>query len=364
MGVVVVGVVVGVVVVVGWVVGILVAVGMEVGTAVVIETELDISTIDEVIRSDVSIRDVNDTLVLVGKSSVVDCDVEGLSVRIPTVVEIIADTMLVETSEVNGSIFENATVDSLLFIGTAIIVEEEEISSDLMTLGDKLASIEDDDISIEGKDMIDSLAFLSKSIVENVDADSIVVSTKRDVKTDDGSINKYVELITSTTSVEITLEVLTDVVSSIMTVVMLNDVSMTTDDTPCDDLKKYVDGVITRDIFKGVSTEADDTTCDDIKLVVLKVIVSFKVSVNEGCISSDEKMTIDGVVATVILKSVSMAADDISSVELTVIVGCIMIGKVEAAVETKSDIKDAESNDTFGKNVTMEIFPETDSIPF
>jgi hypothetical protein len=60
-------------------------------------------------------------------SSVVDCDVEGLSVRIPTVVEIIADTMLVETSEVNGSIFENATVDSLLFIGTAIIVEEEEI---------------------------------------------------------------------------------------------------------------------------------------------------------------------------------------------------------------------------------------------
>ena len=363
MGVVVVGVVVGVVVVVGWVVGILVAVGMEVGTAVVIETELDISTIDEVIRSDVSIRDVNDTPVLVGKSSVVDCDVEGLSVRIPTVVEIIADTMLVETSEVNGSIFENATVDSLLFIGTAIIVEEEEISSDLMTLCDKLASIEDDDISIEGKDMIDSLAFLSKSIVENVDV-SIVVSTERDVKTDDGSINKYVELITSTTSVEITLEVLTDVVSSIMTVVMLNDVSMTTDDTPCDDLKKYVDGVITRDIFKGVSTEADDTTCDDIKLVVLKVIVSFKVSVNEGCISSDEKMTIDGVVATVILKSVSMAADDISSVELTVIVGCIMIGKVEAAVETKSDIKDAESNDTLGKNVTMEIFPETDSIPF
>jgi hypothetical protein len=42
--------------------------------------------------------------VLVGKSSVVDCDVEVLSVRIPTVVEIIADTMLVETSEVNGSI--------------------------------------------------------------------------------------------------------------------------------------------------------------------------------------------------------------------------------------------------------------------
>lgn len=363
MGVVVVGVVVGVVVV-GSVVGILVAVGMEVGTAVVIETELDISTIDEVIRSDVSIRDVNDTPVLVGKSSIVDCDVEGLSVRIPTVVEIIADTMLVETSEVNGSIFENATVDSLLFIGTAIIVEEEEISSDLMTLCDKLASIEDDDISIEGKDVIDSLAFLSKSIVENVDADSIVVSTERDVKTDDGSINKYVELITSTTSVEITLEVLTDVVSSIMTVVMLNDVSMTTDDTPCDDLKKYVDGVITRDIFKGVSTEADDTTCDDIKLVVLKVIVSFKVSVNEGCISSDEKMTIDGVVTTVILKSVSMAADDISSVELTVIVGCIMIGKVEAAVETKSDIKDAESNDTLGKNVTMEIFPETDSFPF
>jgi hypothetical protein len=54
--------------------------------------------------------------------------------------------------------------------------------------------------------------------------------------------------------------------------------------------------------------------------------------VNEGCISSDEKMTIDGVVTTVILKSVSMAADDISGVELTVIVGCIMIGKVEAAV--------------------------------
>jgi hypothetical protein len=66
-----------------------------------------------------------------------------------------------------------------------------------MTLCDKLASIEDDDISIEGEDVIDSLAFLSKCIVENVDADSIVVSTERDVKTDDGSINKYVELITS-----------------------------------------------------------------------------------------------------------------------------------------------------------------------
>jgi hypothetical protein len=31
-----------------------------------------------------------------------------------------------------------------------------------MTLCDKLASIEDDDISIEGEDVIDSLAFLSK----------------------------------------------------------------------------------------------------------------------------------------------------------------------------------------------------------
>jgi hypothetical protein len=81
-GVVVVCVVVGVVAVVGWVVGILVAVGMEVGTAVVIETELDISTIDEVIRSDVSIRDVNDTPVLVGMSSVVDCDVTRCCVNI------------------------------------------------------------------------------------------------------------------------------------------------------------------------------------------------------------------------------------------------------------------------------------------
>lgn len=346
-------VVVGVVVVVGWVVGILVVVGMEEGTAVVIETELDISTIDEVIRSDVSVCDVNETPVLVGKSSVMYCDVEALSVRIPTVVEIIVDAMLVETSEVNGSIFENVAVASLLLFGTTTIVEEEEISSDLMTLSDKLAFIEDDDISIEGEGAIDSLAFFSKSIVENVDADSIIVSTDRDVKTDDGSINKYVELIISTTLVEITMEVLTVVVGSIMIVVMYNDVSMTTDDD-----------VISREIFNGVSTEADDTTCDDIKLVVLKLTVSFRVSVNEGCISLDEKMTIDGVVMTVILKSVSMETDDISGVELTVIVGCIMIGKVEAAVETKSDIKDAESNDILGKNVIMEISPETDSFPF